>query len=180
MRIIFIFLCLASFLAAFFAFPLVGPEAVPVPYGHEGQSFRGQWRIEVPSIGIDVPMITKVDGGNRDEYMHALESGVAHMKETALPGFGNSVVFGHSSGYPWSVGKHDTAFARIGELGNGSEIIARSGEYEARFSVFSRKIVDPDDVQSIFPKEDGVLVLISCWPVGTNEKRMIVLARQLR
>jgi hypothetical protein len=65
--------------------------------------------ITIPKIHAQAPIVTNVDPWNQNEYMQALQKGVAQAK-------GTQFYFAHSSGAPWDVARYNTIFLRIGEL----------------------------------------------------------------
>ena len=80
------------------------------------------WTLSIKKLGISVPIVLNVNGADKDEYFAALQSGVAQMKGTALPGEGNTVIFGHSSYYKDDPGQYKKIFSTLDQLKTGDEI----------------------------------------------------------
>jgi sortase A len=142
---------------------------------------NGLFQLEINKIYVSAPIIFNVDGSNKKEYNNALEKGVAHLKGTALPGQnGTSFIFGHSSYYLYESGNYKKVFANLNKLKNGDVITIKGQQTKFDYKVVEKSIVKPNDLevtkQNYQTKE---LILMTCWPVGTTEKRLIVLANLL-
>lgn len=138
-------------------------------------SWVNGFALEIPKLGIQEPVVEGVDASNKTEYLQALTNGVAHSKISSLPGQpGTQYYFAHSSGLPFWGGRAVT-FATIYKLENGDEVwVYREGK-KYRYQVIDKKIVNPDDLS--FIESQGVsekVVLQTCWPIGTNWKRLLV------
>ncbi len=137
-----------------------------------------KWSIEINKLNISAPVILNVDAKNEDEYYKALEGGVAHMKNTALPEKGNTVIFGHSSYYLWKPGEYKKVFEKLNDLENGDQIILKNKDQEIKYEVTKKEIVSPTKVEVADPTEESQLTLITCWPIGSTKERLIVVANQ--
>ena len=139
------------------------------------------YSLSIPSIGVNVPMILE-STINRDKIFSQLEKGVVHYAETPLPGQkGTAVIIGHSSVYPWYQGKYGHIFASLSKLQNGDIIqVDNNGEifnYKvSRSIIFSPKSVDDFELRSLEYTDGSSIVLMTCWPTGTNAKRVAVRA----
>lgn len=136
------------------------------------------YTLEVSQLNLSAPIILNVDGNNKAAYLAALVNGVAQMSSTALPGeAGNTVIFGHSSYYDNQPGNYKKVFSHLNQLKAGSTINIKSGEQSLNYSVIDNKIVSPSDVSVLAQdKTKKLLTLITCWPPGTIEKRLVVTA----
>ena len=136
-----------------------------------------QFNLTIEKLGINVPIIPNVDGTNKEVYNDALKNGVAHYKNTALPNSGsNIVIFGHSSTAS-GVGEYADIFATLNKLKEGDEIIINFNQKQHVYTVSEKIIIAPDDISVILPTEREELTLLTCWPVGTIEKRLAVIAK---
>lgn len=136
--------------------------------------------LEIPKIEVQVPVILDVDGKNKSEYYKALEGGVAQMKNTSHPGEpGNVVIFGHSSYLSWAGGDYKEIFKRFDELEPGDKvsILLKNDDKTLYYQVVERKIIDANRIDVIKQTDDDRLTLLTCWPPGTTEKRMMVIAK---
>lgn len=128
-------------------------------------------------IDVDVPIIIDVDGSNKKQYFEALKKGVAQMKNTAKPGEnGNVFIFGHSSGLQ-NYGDFKAIFARLNDLEKNDEVTIYSDGKRYDYIVDDKKIVVPTYTEATLQrKNEKKLTLMTCWPIGTNAKRLIVVA----
>ncbi len=141
-------------------------------------------RIIVPKIGKNIPLVdvelTKnVDFDHMENiFMKELEKGVIRYPGTARPGEnGNAFIFGHSSNFPWMPGAYNQVFALLDKLTYGDEIIVYYNQKKYVYVIREKKIVKPGDVKVLNRNpESKELSLMTCWPLGTTLKRMIVFA----
>jgi LPXTG-site transpeptidase (sortase) family protein len=145
-------------------------------------------RIIIPRINQNIPVVKvskenllKKDwGALEQDIQNALKEGVVHYPGTAFFGEpGNVAITGHSSYYPWDPGRFKDVFALLHDVQMGDTIIVYSGQKKYTYQVNDIKIVLPQDVDVLKPTEDDRLTLITCTPVGTNLKRLIVTAKEL-
>lgn len=135
-----------------------------------------EFGIYIEKIGILAPVILEVDGTNESIYNKALEKGVAHFKGTSLPGKGSNIfIFGHSS-TRIGRGAYAKVFARLGELEKGDKITIFYKKEEFSYFVFEKIVVKDDEVSVLGPTQEEQLTLMTCWPIGTDKKRLIVKA----
>ncbi len=133
--------------------------------------------ISIPKIGAQAPVIQNVDPFNPDEYLKALQQGVAHAKGTALPEeFGTVYLFAHSSDVPWHITRYNVAFFNLFRLKAGDEIILTSRGKTYKYKVRETKDVWPSEVQYLLDNSRKQLVLQTCTPLGTSFKRLLVFA----
>jgi sortase A len=138
--------------------------------------------ISIPSINISAPIKTNVDGKAKEEYMKALEMGVAHLKGTALPGaLGNTVIFGHSSYFKNLPGNFKEIFSKNNDIEIGDTITIKSNLGRTlNYRVVSKEIVLPEDVEVVRQRfDESKLTLITCWPVYSTAKRLVVVADKI-
>lgn len=132
----------------------------------------------IPKLNIDVPVIPNVNGTNEKVYSEALKGGVAHYAGTALPDGGSNIfIFGHSSSI-LGTGKYDKVFASLGDLAIGDEIILLFNDMNYKYSVIDKKIVPSGDSSVLSSTNDEQLTLMTCWPIGTDAKRLVIIAKR--
>lgn len=135
----------------------------------------------IEKIGVSAPVVFGV-ASNSDTILKNLENGVVHYSDTPKPGLeGLSIILGHSSAYPWYKGDYGSAFALLGKLQPGDKFSVRYNDGRTfNFNVKQSVIFSPfanDSRLAQIEKSPGTsLVLISCWPIGTNYKRIAVQA----
>lgn len=105
--------------------------------------------------------------------------GASHPGEDALDGSGKGNVFisGHSSYYWWDDGKYKTIFANLNNVEPQDEIAIGYKDYVYIYKIFEKTIVSPQETSVVKQDTDKhIITLMTCYPVGTNAKRLIVKA----
>ncbi len=143
-------------------------------------------RIIIPRIDQNLPIV-KVSSESlikRDwsalekEMQSALQDGVVHYPGTSLPGqTGNVVITGHSSYFPWDPGRFKDVFALLHEMVIGDKVVVYFEQDKYIYEVDDIKVVLPNDIEVLKQGPKDKLTLITCTPVGTNLKRLIVSAK---
>lgn len=133
--------------------------------------------IEIPRINVASQIISNVDPFSETEYRKSLEKGIAHAKNTPLPGdSGMSFLFAHSSDTPWRITRYNIAFFRLPELKKGDSInITRNGKMY-KYKVSDKKTVWPTEVNYLLHNKKNQLILQTCVPIGTSLKRLLIFA----
>lgn len=152
-----------------------------------GELYPEEMRLEIPKLFSGTVPVKNVDVAEfnfKDLYssenviQEALREGVVHYPYTASPDqFGNVFITGHSSYYPWDEGRYKEIFALLHKLEVGDQyaIIYKGKKYHYRVTeVFEIK---PDDVSVLEqPLDKKISTLMTCTPIGTTLKRLIVRA----
>lgn len=133
----------------------------------------------IPKINIKAPIIWN-SGPEEKKMLKDLENGVVHYKGTALPNeVGNIFIAGHSSGAWWRPGRYKTVFALLDKLKEGDEIALVYENKIYLYRVFEKMVVKPSDVFVLKQTNEKILSLMTCVPVGTDLRRLIVRAKQI-
>jgi len=137
--------------------------------------------IVIPKIGANSNVIPNIDASNPDDYLPALQKGVAHAKGSVFPGMkGNVYLFAHSTDNFWDVGRYNAIFYLLKDLTPGDDVTVFFENVRHNYTVTQTKIVDPDEVSYLTHSHTGgeeQLILQTCWPPGTSWKRIIVVAK---
>lgn len=144
------------------------------------EKVAGELFLIIDKISIKAPINLNVDGSNETKYFKVLEKGVAHLQNTAKPGEkGNVVIFGHSSQNIGVTGKYGEIFIKLNDLEKGDEIkiFNNLARQEYSYKVSSKKIVQPEEVSVTDPTKFDQLTLITCWPIGSDQKRLVIFAK---
>lgn len=138
-------------------------------------------RLVIDSIGVNAPVVFDVPADNDTIYKN-LENGIVHYSGSVKPGQpGVAVVLGHSSAYPWYKGDYGSVFALLTKLKPGDKFYVQYEDgrlyiYSVKQSIVFNPFV-PDNRLNQFETTDGSsIILVSCWPVGTNYRRIAVQA----
>lgn len=132
----------------------------------------------IPKIGVDVPIQWNIP---EDDIYSALERGVVHYQGTAVPeDTGNVFIFGHSSYYLWAPGSYKQIFALLDKLQTGDRIYVNYQNKVYGYEVIGKKVVEPEDLSVLAqPQDKKILTLMTCVPIGTNLRRLIIEAKQI-
>lgn len=143
-------------------------------------------RLVVPKLNLNVPIVIPTNTSLlnedwkqlEDDIQNGLQHGVVHYPGTAKPGqAGNFFVTGHSSYY---YGEFQSVFARLHELDIGDEYWVYYGGDKHRYRITEKYEVKPSDVSVLNqPTDVRSATLMTCTPVGTTLRRLIVRAEEI-
>lgn len=146
-------------------------------------------RLVIPKLGKNIPIVRpSMDALMKenwkqfeDDIQAALHDGVVHYPGSARPGqAGNFFVTGHSSYYPWASGNFKEVFARLNELAVGDTYSVYYGGDRHAYRVTKKYEVRPNDVSVLDqPMDKRLSTLMTCTPVGTTLRRLIVQAEEI-
>ncbi len=144
---------------------------------NSGDGILDDFKISIEKIGVVAPVIPDVDGSNKEAYINALYEGIAHYRGTAYPEEGSNVfLFGHSSSAIGS-GDYKEIFKDLGELEFGDKIKLTYLGKNLDYTVSEKRVVENTEVSVLDSTDEEQLTLMTCWPIGTNNKRLIVIAK---
>lgn len=136
--------------------------------------------ITISKIGLSVP-VAFVDSTNPDDFLEPLKKGVAHYP-SALPGQkGASIMLGHSAPPGWLGNLYDGVFSDLKDLGEGDLIVVSTGAKSYTYKVSSKLFLErgQDIPEELTRSNTPRLLLLSCWPPGINNKRIMILAEAI-
>jgi LPXTG-site transpeptidase (sortase) family protein len=135
----------------------------------------------IPKIEAKANVISNVDAGSPENYLSALESGVAHAAGTNFPGQGKTIyLFSHSTDSPINIARYNATFYLLRKLEKGDRVVVYFLGQEHVYKVTGKFATEASDTNWI--KNDGSgerLVLQTCDPPGTTWRRLIVVARPI-
>lgn len=150
------------------------PKKNPKEYNFVPQN--NDFKIMVPKIGLESNVVLNVDISNEAEYRSKLQAGVAHAKGSYLPDEdGVTFLFSHSTNSLEYILKYNAKFFELNNLESGDEIDLTFRGVKYKYVVKDKRIIAPTDFASI-TQSPYKLVLLTCWPLGTNWQRLIVYA----
>lgn len=141
-------------------------------------------KLVIDKIGVNAPVVFNV-GDNTDAIYNQLENGVVHYSVTAKPGMpGTGIILGHSSAYPWYHGNYGAVFALLTKLNTGDRFYVqysdgRTFAYEVKESLVFNPFNADERLTALENAPGNNLILVSCYPVGTNYLRIAVRAQQI-
>ena len=131
-----------------------------------------EYTLSIPKLNIKK---ARVVVGGED-----LTKSLIHYLPQSLPGeYGNVAIFGHST-LPQFYNPKDykTIFTYLSSLEKGDKIYINIGELEYQYEVTGKIIVLPSEISVLEQKKDAsYITLITCTPLGTYLKRLVVSAK---
>lgn len=125
-------------------------------------------------IGIDAVNIygNVVDGYTQESMM----DGFWHYPHSSIPGKrGNTVVFGHR--FHKLPPEQDTFF-NLDDVSVGDKVVVTSDTGDLTYTVVKTHVVDKYDDEVLKQTGDYRITLITCTPLWTSDKRLVVVAIQ--
>ncbi len=139
-------------------------------------------KIAAPLVQPPTEALLQQDWGQVEkDIQESLLNGIVHYPGTAKPGqAGNFFITGHSSNYGWVKSQYNSIFARLHQLNVGDEYWVYWNGDRHRYIVRSKKEVSPSDVSVLDqPPDERMGTLMTCTPVGTTLRRLIVQAQEV-
>ena len=150
-------------------YPIASPAAaIPLPV-----QVSYDMVLSIPKINVSAPVLQVADS-NDTTILAALKKGVVLYPGSANPGqLGTTVIVGHSSSdLPWT--KYSAIFSLLDKLQPNDIIYVTVNGTQYAYRV--RTIQKGSAQQLIDAGLGGDLVVSTCWPVGTDAKRVAVSA----
>ncbi len=154
---------------------IVNPNA-DVPVGPETKMI-------IPKINVDAPIVMNV-GPSHEEQLSAMANGIAHVRypgASAEPGqVGNSVFSAHSSSDWTDTGAYKFIFVQLERLAVDDVIYINYKSKRYSYKIYDTKVVQPTEINALsYTGNDPIITLITCVPLGTAEKRLLIFAKQV-
>ncbi len=119
-------------------------------------------RIVIPKLNIDAPIVGDVS-------WDALKKGVGHLPGSANPGErGNLYLAAHNDIY-------GEIFRYLHELEPGDDYFIYGGEQKFRYVVKEKRIIEPTDVEVMWPTTEPIATLQTCYPYLIDTHRLVVI-----
>ncbi len=134
--------------------------------------------IVIPRLAANAHVVANVDSFDSKAYQYALTKGVAHARGTSVPGAaGNIFLFAHSSENFYEALRYNSVFYLLPKLAAGDAIFLYYHGVKFTYIVTDKKLVDPKEISYLQGDSlKATLTLMTCWPPGTNIKRLLVFA----
>lgn len=158
--------------------PLIYKEEVIV---EENKDFF----IDIPKIGAKSKIIADVSPADKKNYLKVLENNnIAHSNMSALPGNGKgstTYLFAHSTEQSVKTVRKNSVFYLLGELSENDKIFINYRGQNIEYKVYMKKVISAKESEYLTYSEADreVLILQTCWPIGTNWKRLLVFAQRI-
>jgi LPXTG-site transpeptidase (sortase) family protein len=154
---------------------------LPLSQKVEEQPLPDKARLVIDAIGVNAPIVFGVPDDN-DKVYNNLENGVVHYSNTSKPGLpGTAIILGHSSAYPWYKGDYGAVFALLSKVKAGDRFYIQYSDnrtfvYQMQKAIVFNPFSDNAQLAELENSAGSNVILLSCYPVGTNYKRIAVLA----
>jgi sortase A len=138
--------------------------------------------IIIPKINVEVPVVYGVTSTDDSVVQKALEVGVVHYADTALPGQdGNLAIVGHSAGNIFNPGQYKYVFSLLRRLDDGDVFYLQKDSVRYTYQVYKKAIVKPTDVGVLAPTGEypATATLITCDPPGVSANRLVIVGKQI-
>jgi sortase A len=141
-------------------------------------------KLIIPKINVDAPVVYGLGTIAENPIQKALRDGVVHYElpgANSVPGQkGNTVVLGHSSNDVFDDGNYKFVFVQLEKMQKGDVFYMNYNSTRYTYRITETKVILPNQVGSlIVPTDKPIATLVTCVPVGTALKRLVVLAEQI-
>lgn len=155
-------------------------------YGFSFNTIPPVDRIIIPSLWLDVPIVTNENMAVTDfakaDFDDELEQWIVKYPTTPAPGQeGNTLLFGHTSYVVWKDNPYGTIFKDLPKLKDSTliQILRQGNLYE--YKVIDLFIIPPKQVNAQYMTYQNAggsyITLMGCYPLGTDNKRIMVVAK---
>ncbi|MDO8633001.1 MAG: sortase [bacterium] len=143
----------------------------------KGETLYPVDKIVIPALDIVAP-ITAVSSTDPKDFKLPLKEGVALYPSVKPGDNGGAIILGHSSPPGWPKINYDWVFSTINTLQENDEIIVYFQGKKYVFAVSGSLFLGKgQDIPSwALASRTPTLLLVSCWPPGINNKRIVMLA----
>ena len=161
----------------------VDPETIIIGPEIENVAVTGEPKLIIPKINVDVPVAYDISN-DHNSTLKAMENGAAHF---AIPGanshpgeIGNTVITAHSSNDVFQGGDYKFIFTLLPKLEINDTIYANYKGTRYTYVITKKEEVLPSEVNKlVYQTDKPILTLITCVPIGTADRRLLVTAEQV-
>lgn len=141
-------------------------------------------KIVIPKINVNIPIVWTAIASDQNSLNKAMNDGAAWFNipgANARPGqVGNAVFSAHSSNDWLDQSDYKFAFARLEQMKEGDTVYINYNSTRYVYTITHTKVVLPTDVGALVtPTDKPIMTLITCVPLGTADKRLLVFAEQV-
>lgn len=144
-----------------------------------------EFTLRIPKILAASRVAKNVSPFDKKEYLKVLDNDlVAQAKDTALPGSGKGTtvyLFAHSTRQGVQMVRNNSVFYLLGEMNNSDPIFINYEGKVYTYRVYNKKVVNASEVEYLKYKDESkeILILQTCWPLGTDWKRLLIFAERI-
>lgn len=141
-------------------------------------------KLIIPKINVEAPVVYGVQSLADAPVQKALKNGVVHYPipgANSLPGEkGNTVILGHSSNDVFDDGNYKFIFVQLEQLQKGDTFYINNNGTRYTYSVTAKEVILPTEVSKlVLPQDKPTATLVTCVPLGTALKRLVIYADQI-
>jgi sortase A len=141
-------------------------------------------KLIIPKINVDAPVVYGLGTIAEAPIQNGLRDGVVHYElpgANSVPGQkGNTVILGHSSNDVFDNGDYKFVFVQLEKLQKGDIFYMNYNSTRYTYRISETKVILPTEVGSlIIPADKPIATLVTCVPIGTALKRLVVIAEQI-
>jgi sortase A len=160
--------------------PILKTDPVPKIVDERLSAEPNSVDLQIEKLGVRAPVNYTQDAVDEKSVQQALRDGVLQFGPSVTPDVvGNTVIVGHSSSVPWAKGSYKFVFAHLDKLAAGDRIALDYKGTKYLYEVSSSRVVAATEVGVMSDTTNPILTLITCYPVGTNAKRLVVVAKMV-
>ncbi|MBU2219881.1 sortase [Patescibacteria group bacterium] len=135
--------------------------------------------IIISRLDIHTPLVM-ASGTTQGQLNEALNQGAILYPGSALPGqAGEVVISGHSSVFPWVKTQYGQVFTLLDKLQVGDTVSLVYNHRQYDYQITGQEVLNPNQVK-IFETDQPLLKMITCWPIGTSAKRLVVYGELIK
>jgi len=133
--------------------------------------------LEIPKIQLKAPIVFPEKDASFSELQGALDEGVLHFPQSALPGQkGQTIILGHSAPPGWPKIKYQWVFSRLNELKPGDRFFINFNDKKYSYKVKEKLfLIRGQNIPQDLTRFQNIVMLITCWPPGKDYKRLLIM-----
>lgn len=162
-----------------------GPTTAPIPTPIVVNIGTTEYSITIPKIGAYASIIEGVSPFDQKAYSQVLKDRVvAQAKGSSRPGSGNghsTFIFAHSTEQGLSMVRQNAIFYLLGELKVGDVVFVNDQGKVFSYKIYMKKIVNASEIEYLKYSDPSkeVLIMQTCWPLGTDWRRLLVFGERV-
>lgn len=157
--------------------PSVSPQELLRTLGSDHETAERAPEVLLPTLGIRAPVVVAQSWDDR-EVRELFHRGVVLLPTDGWGDPHHRIITAHSSG-DFSAGPYRFLFATIHRLRAGDTIELRLEGKPVTYRVREQRIVSPTAIRELPDVDRPTLTLVSCWPLGRNTHRVLVIAERV-
>jgi len=144
-----------------------------------------EFTLRIPKILAASKVAKNISPFDKEEYLKVLDNNlIAQAKGTALPGEGKGTtvyLFAHSTQQGVQMVRNNSVFYLLGEMEQADPIFINYEGKVYTYRVYDKKVVKASEVEYLKYKDENkeLLILQTCWPIGTDWKRLLIFAERI-